>query len=275
MHADKPGQKLSDEDVAFFHKNGFLVVDFGIPDQLVDAVVEKIHPHYGSEFHANPVSAERVQDGWKIVDEVRQLAVLPQVMTALEQLWGRKPLPFQTLNFPIGTSQKTHSDTIHFNSIPKKFMAGVWLALEDVDEDNGALNYYPGSHLLPEYSMQDLGLSMGYKNYPAYEKAIEKMIREKQLQPAIGTVKKGHAFIWHANLLHGGLPHENLSRSRHSQVTHYYFENCKYYTPMESDEEGNIAYRNPQWITQQPYKPPTLLQRMLRKFKTAKIRHQK
>ena len=30
-------------------------------------------------------------------------------------------------------------------------MCGVWVALEDITEDNGPLHYYPGSHRLPDY----------------------------------------------------------------------------------------------------------------------------
>src|SRR5262249_38837946 len=48
-------------------------------------------------------------------------------------------------------------------------------------------------------------------------------------------VPKGKAIVWAANLIHGGAPQRDRSRSRHSQVTHYYFENCAYYTPMISD----------------------------------------
>ena len=47
-------------------------------------------------------------------------------------------------------------------------------------------------------------------------------------------MKKGRAFIWSANLFHGGSPIRDKSRSRHSQVTHYYFRNCMYYTPLTS-----------------------------------------
>lgn len=37
-----------------------------------------------------------------------------------------------------------------------------------------------------------------------------------------------------ANLLHERMAFSDKSRSRFSQVTHYYFENCMYYVPMNS-----------------------------------------
>ena len=53
----------------------------------------------------------------------------------LFSLYGREPFPFQTLNFPYGSRQHYHSDAVHFNSLPKGFMCGVWVALEDIHED--------------------------------------------------------------------------------------------------------------------------------------------
>lgn len=48
-------------------------------------------------------------------------------------------------------------------------------------------------------------------------------------------LRKGMALIWAANLFPGGSPIIDKSRSRHSQVTHYYFSDCLYYTPLLSD----------------------------------------
>ncbi|MEQ8953977.1 MAG: hypothetical protein RL120_07550, partial [Gammaproteobacteria bacterium] len=94
-------------------------------------------------------------------------------------------------------------------------------------------------------------LGTGYDHYKGYEAAIQELIREHGLQPEYGVMKKGTALIWAANLLHGGAPVQDTARTRHSQVTHYYFENCKYFTPMNS-AGSEIEYRNPQWITQYP-----------------------
>ena len=237
-------ESLSDEQIAVFNEQGYLVVDFGLDLDMLDRIVEKVAPCYDEEHRLNPQAPTRLQDGWKTIDEVRRLATDKRIVTALEQLIERKPLPFQTLNFPIGTRQCTHSDTVHFNSIPSGYMAGVWVALEDIDEDNGPLRYYPGSHKLQEYSMQDFGLEPGKENYPQYEQCIQKLVEDEKLTAEYGTIKKGEALIWHSNLLHGGAEQKDLSRTRHSQVTHYYFEGCKYYTPMESTA-GKPKFRYP------------------------------
>lgn len=238
---------LSETQVAEFHERGYLIADFALDESLLDSIVEKLQPLYPEDYPQNPTRPVRIQDGWKTVDEVRQLARNANIAAALQQLLGRQPLPFQTLNFPMGTGQLTHSDTIHFNSIPSNFMVGVWVALEAIDEDNGPLLYYPGSHKLHEYSMHDFNLKPGYHNYQKYEERIQQVIEKEQLEGEYGFIEKGDTLIWHANLLHGGAPQKDLTRSRHSQVTHYYFAGCKYYTPMHSTAK-KLNFRDPFWI---------------------------
>ena len=78
------------------------------------------------------------------------------MIAVLRSLYGREPLPFQNLNFSVGSEQKTHSDTIHFNSRPAGYMCGVWVALEDVDASNGPVMYYPGSQAWTELTLPDI-----------------------------------------------------------------------------------------------------------------------
>ena len=48
-------------------------------------------------------------------------------------------------------------------------------------------------------------------------------------------IKKGQSLTWAANLLHGGEKINKSGSTRKSQVTHYFFEDCTYYTPLFSD----------------------------------------
>lgn len=243
---------LTQEQINQFHEQGFLVFDPGLDEAFVDDLREKVFVHYDPAFQANPTFPTRLPDLWKRVDEVRQLAVFPEILQALEQLVGRRARPFQTLNFPTGTRQAAHSDTIHFNSLPHGYMAGVWVALEDITPDNGPLIYYPGSHKLPEMSMQDFGLEPGYEHYREYEEMMREHIELNGLKPQLGTIRKGEALIWHANLIHGGAPQTDPRLSRHSQVTHYYFADCQYYIPMRSTPD-KPHIREPEWVTFEPY----------------------
>jgi len=245
---------FSRAQVRSFHDRGFLVFDPGIKPADIATIIART-----CELYAPPEPGMKGQGafshGTRLTDigiaAVKRVATAPRVLSGLKQLFGRTALPFQTLNFPTGTEQMAHSDTIHFNSMPSGYMAGVWVALEDIDEDNGPLVYYPGSHNLPEYRMQDFGLRSSYDDYCLYEQAIDRLIKKYDLQPEYGLVRKGQAIIWHANLLHGGSAQRDKARSRHSQVTHYFFEGCRYYTPMNSTPEAP-DFRKPDWIMRHP-----------------------
>lgn len=219
--------------VATFAERGYVVVDLCLPDDLLDRIIEDTASLYEGET--------RVQDAWLRVrsESVRELACHARILEVLEKLYGRPAFPFQTLNFNVGTQQRTHSDTIHFDSFPAGYMAGVWVALEDIDEANGPLHYYPGSHRLPHVTLADFGASgwgKGYELYSSvYEPGIQNMIEDLGLVKEVARMKKGQALIWSANLLHGGEPILDPARSRHSQVTHYYFEGCSWLIPITSD----------------------------------------
>lgn len=124
-------------------------------------------------------------------------------------------------------------------------MCGVWVALEDIDSNNGPLVYYPGSHALPVFTNEQIGINPDTQanpnsHYPAYEKAWEAIVEALNLKPLYFHAKKGQALIWAANLLHGGAAQKDLKRTRYSQVTHYYFEGCCYYTPL-----GSVPFLGP------------------------------
>jgi hypothetical protein len=130
---------------------------------------------------------------------------------------------------------------MHFSSLPKRFMCGIWVALEDCTEENGPLFYYPRSHRLPCIELAHLGaysepgeVELG-ANYARFERYLEALIATAGLEKQKLLVKKGQALIWAANLLHGGCPITRPGATRRSQVTHYYFEDCVYYTPAFSN----------------------------------------
>jgi hypothetical protein len=243
---------LSDQDKAFvqsFADNGYVLFDPMLDPALIDELNHNMVPR----FAASEADDKRIQDAWSEEETVRKIAVSEVVLEKLRLLYKREPIPFQTLSFLFGTQQATHSDMVHFNSIPQRFMCGVWVALEDITPDNGPLHYYPGSHKLPFYDMIDLGVkaSDNIETKKAimayaidYTNFIRDMIKALGLKKETLTIKKGQAMIWSANLLHGGEPINTPGATRKTQVTHYYFEDCIYYVPRLSDIAINKLYLN-------------------------------
>jgi hypothetical protein len=101
------------------NKDGFAVLRF--PDEEFDVRADKIKQNLAPRFDFAAWRAEgwkgggmRVQDAWTLDPDVRALAVNPRVIKILSEIFGRKAWPFQTLNFPVGSQQHYHSDSVHF-----------------------------------------------------------------------------------------------------------------------------------------------------------------
>lgn len=214
---------------------GYAAVDLGDEARaLCDRAVADTAGHF-----AKP-GVTRVQDAWYRSAAIRRLADWPRMRELLKAAYGREPFPFQTLNFQTGSQQPLHADTVHFNSVPERFMCGVWIALEDVKPGSGPLVYHPGSHRLSVMTMRDAGVNAPHPTPEDYGRAFVPRFAERIAAGGFSAehayLKKGWAFVWAANLAHGGSAIEIEGSTRRSLVVHNYFEDCIYYTPMTSDE---------------------------------------
>ena len=259
--------------------DGFGVIDF--PDPDIDARIDRIKSNLGPGFGIpldDPVADKtkgerRVQDAWTTDEDVHAIASNPAILDLLSKLYGRRAFPFQTLNFPVGTQQSPHADSVHFSSLPERFMCGVWLAMEDIAAEAGPLFYVRGSHRWPIISNAMIG-RRGYGSdlhsaQAPYADAWQALCEthDKKQEPFLA--RKGQALIWTANLLHGGSRQTDPTLTRWSQVTHYFFDDCIYYTPAFSDEAlGQLALRNLVSVSDQTPKPNTYLGEVLASAKS-------
>ena len=217
-------------DLQSFHENGYLVLQNYLSNEQVDSInngIQKLIDTGEVKFrHRN-----KIMFAFKRLSLIKEIGTNPDLLAILFALMEGNAELFQSINFITGSEQHTHSDSVHMTTFPLGGLLGVWIALEDIEEDNGPLHYYPKSHLLPYYLNADYGnegnkLLLGSKDYTEYEKMIDSKVKELSLQKKIFTAKKGDLLIWHANLLHGGEPHHNKSKTRKSMVLHYYNTDC-------------------------------------------------
>ena len=246
-----------ERDIAIqLHTKGYAVIDF--PDRFLNLRAEQIKHDLAHQFDLaqwqktgwKTNNSLRIQDAWQYHADVKSIATNPHIIALLSRLYGKPAFAFQTLNFPVGTQQHVHTDSIHFSSVPERYMCGVWVALEDIHPDAGPLIYYPSSHKWPIIYNEMLEKRIGRTTYSLaqepYEPVWRAMINALGAESEIFCAKKGQALIWAANLLHGGSKQINPTLTRWSQVTHYYFDNCTYYTPAFSDNFlGNLYLREP------------------------------
>jgi hypothetical protein len=255
----------------YYTDNGYAVIESGLKQaELAELALDLAQWFENDSFPSTDYAyknAHRLQDGWRFDARIRSIATDNNILKLLSTLYDDHTVkPFQTLNFRVGTEQPAHSDSIHFNSEPFGMMCGVWLALEDIGQDQGPLVFYPGSHHCPEMNFDTLGLVPKGDDFKEYSIAISHYISAQKLKPAYATLKRGQALIWSANLLHGGSIRKS-NKTRLSQVTHYYVADCKYWRPSQSFTARK--YFEPSWIPSNPNSVSlSAIKTMARKIKT-------
>mmetsp|Transcript_27420 Transcript_27420/g.62170 ORF Transcript_27420/g.62170 Transcript_27420/m.62170 type:complete len:245 (-) Transcript_27420:328-1062(-) len=139
--------------------------------------------------------------------------------------------------------ERIYSDTTH-----RRLMMAAWVALEDIHPNSGPLRWYPGSHKMGIWDYDELSirgklsnlvdLSAKYDSdvvYEFYEREVQATIDRLQLPSVVAVLKRGETFMWAHNLLHVGSAVNDNTKSRISQVTHYWLDGAeKYWTPRVS-----------------------------------------
>jgi phytanoyl-CoA hydroxylase len=224
--------QTSDENrksIQEYDNNGYCIIKNYLSAEQVDKIngeidqllkIKKVKFGYGGKI----MFAIHVSD---LLNKIGNDSKLHELLFVLLQ---GNPVLFQSINFVMGSEQDTHSDSIHMTTYPLGGLLGAWIALEDVDDSNGPLHYYPGSHKLPYYLNKDYAnegsrFLIGDKSYSAYEKMIAGKIKSLGIKKEIFKAKKGDLLIWHANLFHGGEAHRDKTKTRKSMVLHYFKEN--------------------------------------------------
>lgn len=229
LPGDKIYELFSEEhkaELLNWSDNGYAILKTFYSENQIERVnsdIEKLVSENKAEWRYG----KKIMFAHKQLESIKDLAENGPLKQILQMLLGQDLSLFQTINFLEGSEQKTHSDSIHMSTYPKGNLIAAWVALEDIDIQQGALHYYPGSHALPYIMNEDFNhggsaLFLGKKPYDHYEEKIAQVVSENNLEKKIFRAKKGDVFIWHANLLHGGEPHINKELSRKSMVFHYY-----------------------------------------------------
>lgn len=234
-------------------EEGYCILPTTISDPTIEAATRELAGLYrynAEDYNLN----NRVENAWEVSPAVKAIACDPSILAFLDQYFGEKCFPFQTLNFEKGSGQKLHSDFYHFASSSFWRMVGVWVALEDIDSRSGPLEVVPGSHRLPYFFPEDCGSQRGtksspYEHYQTYENFVETLVSKENLHRKRICLDKGEVLVWHSNLFHGGSEVADPSLTRLSQVTHYFSKGHFYFSPIRCSRKNKIpGIRFPQNI---------------------------
>ena len=111
-----------------------------------------------------------------------------------------------------GTMKPYHQDNFYFQCSPPEKIITAWIALDDVDEENGCLRYIDGSHLEP--------LLPHERDPDDFHNLVPPAERIDLNRESLALVHKGDVIFHHGGCLHTS--HRNESdRWRRAYATHW------------------------------------------------------
>jgi len=153
---------------------------------------------------------------------VRAANLDPGLCRVLSELIDGEPLVCNSLNFEYGSQQSAHIDTLYMPPRKQNKLVVSWIALDAVDGSNGAVTYYPGSHLIPPFYFSTGKLNAVSAEMQNFHSYIGKELAARGIEEKTFHAEPGDVLIWHAQLLHGGSTITDRSKRRRSLVTHYF-----------------------------------------------------
>jgi hypothetical protein len=214
--------RLSEEQVAFFHENGYLSNIKLLEDWQVDALNDELvtatdpsnpshHLYY--EFHSNE-SADpnavllHALGAWRVTEGFHDVLWNPAFVMAASQLLGNKAVRFwhdQLFCKPArhGGVVAWHQDYSYWTrTIPMQHLT-CWTGLDDSLIENGCLYYVPKSHRWGLLDKPELAGDMeGLMQYLTDEQKVE-------FKPVPIEMKRGYGTFHHPLTVHGS--YENRS----------------------------------------------------------------
>jgi len=217
------------EQLAKWPEQGYLVCRGFIPSEKIDKANEELDALLREGRSGFNYTGKKIMQAWKWSPAMKEIFTDGSLLEILGYILGKQIIPFHTINFHYGSEQKAHSDAIHMATFPRGYLVAAWVAMEDIDEENGPLFYYPGSHKLPYPENKLIGshnniLWLDQQANDKYEEYLAGLLEQSGLNRETFFARKGDVLIWHANLVHGGSPHLNEYLTRRSAAMHYFAE---------------------------------------------------
>ncbi len=207
--------RLRDEQVSFFHEQGYLSGVRILNDEQVDRLRAELQElfdpkHPGNdlfhEFHSNESpDPSRVLfhalGAWRIQPGFHDLLWHPAFMVPASQLLGGAVRFWHDQLFckPAhhGGVVAWHQDYSYWTRTEPMAHLTCWIGLDDATRDNGCLHYVPGSHRWQLLPITGLTGDMH---------AIQNVLSPQQkanFQPVAIEMKKGEAAFHHPLMVHG------------------------------------------------------------------------
>jgi ectoine hydroxylase-related dioxygenase (phytanoyl-CoA dioxygenase family) len=199
--------------------------DDHVPDDDVLARYPRlVHPHRHTDLAVGRLARRWMLEP-RILDRVAELIGPP---IAAQSMFYFKP--------PTARGQALHQDNLFLQAHPETCIA-AWIAIDDCDTDNGALQVVPGSH---RYELVCPGEA------DTEESFTNAAIPLPEDMTAIQTeMRAGDVLFFHGSTAHGSGPNRTTDRFRRSLIFHYVprasTEVARFYHPLLTPDGDEVT----------------------------------
>ena len=220
--------KLTPEEIAFYHENGYMVARGVVTGEKLDALrretdrivaeaagVTEHNDVYDLEDSHSPSNprVRRLKEPYRHFEFFNQLARDPAILDIVEQLVGPDirlyggKMNLKSAGF--GAPVEWHQDWAFYPHTNDDVLA-TGLLLDDCDEMNGPLMVMPGSHKGPTYNHHADGYFCGAMSAED-EEAAQNLDYSKAVKL---TGKAGDMTIHHVRMVHGSAMNQSTHQRR-------------------------------------------------------------
>jgi len=257
--AREGGDMLTQEQIDFFDRNGYLKVGRVLDDAQVEVLRERLDLVMAEQSAGRPEIYRNLAGGglnadavvvqivniWQADDAYRALMSHPEITAMTAALTRSETLrvwhdQIQYKPPRVGTSTRWHQDFPAWPNIYPGDMVTAWVALDDVTIETGCLRFVPGSHHWGVHR----GLGTAEDFAPKYDAA--QLPEGSEIRVECVEVMKGECNFHHCLTWHGSAANPT-DRPRRAIAIHYMPAHIRYTAagnhPMKARvtvEEGAI-----------------------------------
>ena len=207
--------RLSDEQVTFFHENGYLSGVRVLTEEQIDALREELSDfleadHEGSElwyeYHSNESGDPdnvlfHALGAWRLRPAFHDVLWNPAFTVPARQLLEGAVRFWHDQLFckPArhGGVVAWHQDYSYWTRTQPMAHLTCWIGLDEATRDNGCIHYIPGSHHWNLLPLTDLANDMDAIKHVLSEK------QKEQFNPVPAELEPGEATFHHPLMVHG------------------------------------------------------------------------
>ena len=210
-----------------YKQNGFVILKEVFSKEECDEVVQHMEDlHLGNKhlegFFQQDKYGARTFNQHLYDPVVLELLIHPRLHVPLSTCFDNEPEGIQSMHFYEGSEHPLHQDQYY---LPDCMSA--WMAMVDVDENNGALVVQPGSNRGKLVTKDDVPMVMEpnetyeQQQHNRYFPAVEKVFKDNGNELIHVYVDAGDVVLFDGKLIHGGAKVLKPGTRRHALACHY------------------------------------------------------